>query len=194
MKVTKKGVSTVCAPKTYALVPFLFAFLTLPLCANATTIDFYTDGTIQSGDNYDQVNIWDTAMVNMTGGDVTRWISVFDASTLLLSGGSIQDLQLSYSGIAVLTGGNITGTLSTAGTSVVHIYGKNFNFTPNYSNGPGWITGDWADGSSFSIYYRNYEPFPGTHLFLHEIPEPCTLGLVSLGVFILRRNIKIFRK
>jgi hypothetical protein len=51
MKVAKKGVSTVCALKTYALVPFLFAFLAFPLCVNATTIDFYTDGTIQSGDN-----------------------------------------------------------------------------------------------------------------------------------------------
>jgi hypothetical protein len=203
----------------WKLLKFVFAVLfLLPVCANATPIDvnIYGNTTISSGD-YGAVNIYDTppdqTTVIMTGGtaesiwaynssifnimqngNVPWVVSAQDTSTILISGGSISSVQLVDSSIAHISGGSITGSLTTVGAATVHIYGKNFNFTLRYSNGPGWITGNWSDGSSFSIYYRNYEPFPGTHLFLHEIPEPCTLGLVGLGFFILRRNIKTFRK
>ncbi|OHB53185.1 MAG: hypothetical protein A2Y12_06785 [Planctomycetes bacterium GWF2_42_9] len=206
MKVGRRRLSHV----SHWLPAILITFLTL--CANATTIDFYTDGIIQSGDCYDQVNVWNTAAINMTGGiaqsvwtydsstfnvqngSVSLVVSLQNTSIVTILGGEIASLQLLDNSIAYLYGGNITETLATAGMATVHIYGKNFNFIPKYSNGPGWITGNWSDGSFFSIYYRNYEPFPGTHLFLHEIPEPCTLGLVSLGFFTMRRNIKTFRK
>jgi hypothetical protein len=182
--------------------------------ANAIPIDvnIYNSTTIDSGE-YGTVNIYDTppdqTIVTMTGGsaewilsydssvfdfqngDISMALSVHNDSNALMSGGSILDFELFDSSVAHISGGNITGHLATFGTSIAHIYGQNFSFTPQFSNGPGWITGNWTDNTPFSIYYRNYEPFPGTHLFLHEIPEPCTISLFGIGCLILRRRAKI---
>ena len=181
--------------------------------AQATNIDFNSVnpvGTIQAGDNYDQVTLHDSAVVTMTGGsaytvwsydsstfqmqsgNVTGWIGVSNSSSVTLSGGLLKDLELRDSGIATILGGNITGSLGIFGTAAVaHIYGKNFGATPN---GAGWlITGDWADNSPFTIFYRAplYAPPPsssGPYVFLHTIPEPATLFLFGFGMIFARRK------
>lgn len=184
--------------------------------ATPIDINIYSSTTIDSGE-YGIVNIYDTfpdqTIVTMTGGSIYSvwtynssifqlqggnvdrvinflpgYISAHNTSNIIMSGGTVGGLELFDSSVAHISGGDISGHLATFQTSAAHIYGKNFNFTPNGSGGPGWITGNWADDTPFSIYYRNYEPFPGTHLFLHEIPEPCMLGLFGIGSLILRKG------
>ncbi|PKL42467.1 MAG: hypothetical protein CVV39_08885 [Planctomycetes bacterium HGW-Planctomycetes-1] len=197
-------------------VSIVLAFLFWVSCANATPIDvnIYSDTTISSGE-YGTVNIYDTppdqttvtmtggtaesvwaynsSIFNMQNGNVSFVVSVFDNSTAVISGGSIQYLQLSYSGVASLSGGSINGSLSTGGMATVHFYGKNFNCIPHA--GGGWlITGNWDDAisSPFTVWYRaGYsEPIPGSFdspITLHIVPEPITLSFLLIGILGIRK-------
>ena len=192
------------------LLKFVFAILLLPVCSNATTIDFndHDIGTIQASDNYDQVTLHDFAIVNMLGGnvysvfsynsstfnmqngDISGWITLRDTSNLTTSGGFVEALEVYDSAVASMSGGNIT-RLATGplGTGVVHIYGKNFEL--NF--GGGWlIEGNWADETPFAIHYRSDSstPMPGSpnsNIFLHTIPEPMTMAFLLIGISSIRK-------
>jgi hypothetical protein len=189
-------------------ISILLAILLLPVWSYA--IDFYNDGWITDGNNFDTVNVWNTGTINMIGGkvrslgvfesstfnlqsgDISGFITILDTGNLTISGGFVGDLQLYNSAVASISGGSITGELTIYNDAIIHIYGQDFVFVPFGGHGPnGWITGRWADNSQFSIYYRNLnEQFPGSHLVLHIIPEPCTLGLIGFGLFFMRRAVK----
>jgi len=183
MKVAKKGVSTVCALKTYALVPFLFAFLFLPLCVNATTVDFYTDGTIQSGDNYSKIKIYNDITVEMHGGYVGE-VTGQSTSIFNMYGGAVGSIITT--GSANLYNGVID---TVVGFGKVNIYGYDFVWTLGETLPQrGVLTGKWENGTSFSINMRDVLP-TDTHVVLHVIPEPTTIILFSLtGLFIVKRN------
>jgi hypothetical protein len=196
------------------LLGAIFAFLFLPLCANATNIDFNSvnpTGTIQTGDNYNFVTLHDSAIVAMTGGDaqavwsydsstfqmqsgtVSGGIYVWNSSNLTMSGGLIQTLEL-HGGVAHISGGNISG--GSLGifdsTSMVHIYGKYFDFNFHIN---GWsITGNWTDNSQFEIFYRGGSPSlppgsAGSQIVLHTIPEPMIALLLGLGTMMARKKL-----
>jgi hypothetical protein len=87
----------------YWLPAILFTFL--PLCVNATTIDFYTDGTIQSGDYYNFVTLHDFATVTMTGG-IVNGVRAFDTSVFNFQSGTIGTVFQFYgSSTANISGG-----------------------------------------------------------------------------------------
>lgn len=75
------------------LTKTIFAILIFTNCVFALpNKDFYSDGNIVSGEQWTNVNIYDTppnhTMINMTGGNVIE-ITCYDASTLNMSGGRI---------------------------------------------------------------------------------------------------------
>jgi hypothetical protein len=197
----------------------VFTMLGVLLCtgglAQATNIDFNSVnpiGTVQTGDDYEQITLHDSALVNMTGGSVESvWsydfstfqmqggnvpfvISVHNASNITISGGSVADLELFDSGVVSISGGNITGHLGTWDTATVHIYAKSFNVS---SNPNGWlIAGNWDDtaNSPFAILYRGMSTLPpgspGSPVILH-IPEPATFVLFGIGLWgLVRRSFK----
>jgi hypothetical protein len=197
-------------------VLILFAFLFLPLCANATVVDFndHQVGTIQTGNNYDQVTLHDSANVTMTGGNaesiwtydsssfdiqngsISLVISAQNTSIITISGGSVGSLQLTGHSIAYISGGDIIGSLGIMeNTAITHIYATNFNVAPkNGYPSNGWlITGNWDDVSNtpFTIWSRNNVlPMPGTvgsQVILHIVPEPITLSFLLLGLMGLRK-------
>jgi hypothetical protein len=157
------------------LFAILFAF---PICANATiTKDFYTDGSVVDGNYFDVINVWNSATVNMSGGQVSTFCT-YQTSTLDLSEGLINDLIVCNSSNVNLTGGQIGYYLGAFDSSVVNIYGKGFYYTSQYLNGY------WADNSSFSIWLRG--PGTASHVVLHEIPEPATSLLFGFGLFLIK--------
>jgi hypothetical protein len=177
----------------------------------AAIIDFNSVnplGTIQVGDNYDQVTLHDSAIATMTGGtaesvwsydssafqmqsgNISMVISVHNASTVTISGGSVGDLELFNSGVATISGGNITGHLGIWNMGIVNIYGKNFNYTHDPYNSGWLITGNWVDESPFTIFYRMYEPFPNSHVVFHEIPEPATMLLLGFGMMLAGKKLR----
>ncbi len=106
----------------YWLPAILFTFL--PLCVNATTIDFYTDGTIQSGDYYNFVTLHDFATVTMTGG-IVNGVRAFDTSVFNFQSGTIGTVFQFYgSSTANISGGAINGgVISMYDNSVLNISG-----------------------------------------------------------------------
>ncbi|MHC4085695.1 MAG: PEP-CTERM sorting domain-containing protein [Planctomycetota bacterium] len=95
------------------IITILAAVMFLPVSqVQAIDVDFYSDATIQDGDLYDMVRLYDTppdqTTVDMTGGSVHNLWS-YDSSIINITGGEIRTL--------------ITFNTSTANISGVSIYG-----------------------------------------------------------------------
>ena len=181
------------------LLTIIFAILLLPICANATVVDvnFYSDATIEDGDVYGTVNIYDTppdqTTVTMTGGIVESEINLYDTSVLNISGGylsgSMTFINLNGANSLNLSGGDFSSTwIYSENSCVISFYGQNLTLTPYYSTHT-LIEGYWEDGTLFSIVLGRTD-HTSDKIVLHEIPEPCTFGLIGLGVFIMRRKAK----
>jgi len=195
--------------KKLSRVLSLFAFLfLLPLCANATTVDFYTDGTITDGDSYTTVNIWDTATVDMTGGNVSA-CNINNFASLISDNGSIGIIACCDNSTADILGGSfdvaylaedskmcIYGGIWSNGTDIdiymydnseLHIFGYDLEHTDQYilhGRTLDAITGYWENGQEFTIILSG----PAVdNYFLHEIPEPSTMSLLSLCAFFIKK-------
>lgn len=101
----------------------------LPVCAEATGVDFYSDWTIQTGDYYgypscDYIALHDSATVTMTGGNISARFAAYDTSTFKVQGGLVSSSLLFYdSSVANITGGTINGGLNMYNNSVLNISG-----------------------------------------------------------------------
>jgi len=160
--------------------PVLFL---LPLCANATTTkDFDANGTIQTGDSYDKIKIYNGITVGMYDGyvgEVTGQLT----STFNMYGGSVGSILIT--GCANIYGGNIN---TIVGFGEVNIYGYDFVWTlGEIIPQRGVLTGKWEDGTLFSINMRDILPMD-TYVVLHEIPEPTTFLVLGLGYFLIKRR------
>jgi hypothetical protein len=58
-----------------------------------TIVDFYDDAVIQDGDEYEIVNVWNTATVNMEGGQVVQ-LNGSDSSTINFYGGAVESISI----------------------------------------------------------------------------------------------------
>ncbi len=160
-----------------------------------------TDGSeiIQEGDEYSKVSIYNSAMVEMSGG-VVSGIDAYNSSTLTLRGGSVgaRGLYTYNSSVVNIHGwtdglkvvandsstvnlfqGNTNGSVNPYGSSTVHIYGTDFDFSVNISSGT--LTGKWADETDFSLFFRGETELP-SQVILHQVPEPTTLILLLSGI------------
>jgi hypothetical protein len=168
--------------------------------------DFYFDGAITVGESFGTVNIWNTSLVTMNGGYVNilyghnsgtlhfsdgevSGVTGFDTFTTYMSGGTAMGLEFGGSSTLYLSGGSVTGYVAARDQAVVHIFGKDFDFTPTGVGQSGWLSGMWGDNSSFDIYLRQFTPpFPGSGIVLHTVPEPCTLALCAFSFLLVRRG------
>ncbi len=169
----------------------LLAFF-LPSACLADSIDFYTDGVIQDGNAYNVVRLFDDATVNMTGGVIMTYLELFNTSTFNAYGGSmggassIRLFDSSVVNLRKLEVGEAYGWPTTiielageGGTQQINFYGYGFYYD-NYG-----LNGYWSDGSKFIFGIRDAET--QSALVFHEVPEPATLLLISLGGLLLRK-------
>jgi len=176
----------------YRLSSVLFAFLfLLPLYAKAmTVVNLYSD-TIVNEDNYNSPDfrlvIYDEAKVDMVGGRV-EMVTANSSSIFNLYDGTVGVINALGSSTINLYGGTLdSGFQSWESTSTINIYGSNFSTT--IENGYIYLSGTWADGTDFSFYFYRSLEIP-ENVILHVVPEPCTLVLMSFGLFIMRRTAK----
>jgi len=168
----------------------------------AVDIDFYSDDTIENGDVYDIVRVYDTppdyTTLDMLGGSVGSF-RTYDSSTAnIYSGELLIDPQSYNSSTINIYGGTIvcesivawdSSTLNIyAGTlyvdnspyfsqsSTVNIYGYSFNYDGFQ------LTGFLSDDSSFTI--RELSQAEYEHITL--IPEPSSLLLLVFGSLVMR--------
>ncbi|RLI51103.1 MAG: hypothetical protein DRP09_19545, partial [Candidatus Thorarchaeota archaeon] len=167
----------------------------------ATDIDFYDDGIIQEGDGYDNVNVHNVAIVDMTGGVVSDFFTndsstanltdgeiwrfyCRDTSTFNMFGGIIhQSFGVSGNGIANLHAGSIGQGLSAIESSEINVYGYDFSLIPSGSNY--FLSGFWGNDDPFTLYLRGPETYP--RVVLHEIPEPHSFAFLFLGSSLIIR-------
>ena len=164
--------------------------LFMPVLCQATTIEFYTDGTIEDGDIYTGVDVYDNAVVDMTGGLIEACLWLWDTSTVNIYGGMLGDYgDIILSDFSSLHLHHLDVTewhrIWTEGDNAkIHVYGYGFEYVQYYSN---WLlSGYWADESMFTLYLRG--PFTRPNTVLHVIPEPATFLLVGLGGLVLRKK------
>ncbi len=98
-----------------ARIASIFVLATLLFSAplvQAIDVDFYSDATIQDGDLYDLVRLYDTppdqTTVDMTGGSVHN-LRPYDSSIINITGGEIQTLDAFNSSTANISGVSIYG-------------------------------------------------------------------------------------
>ena len=166
----------------------------------AVDVDFYTDGVIESGDNYEVVNVWNDALVDMSGGylarlrthdfstmniydgNVHQGISSLHSSTVNIYGGilTLDYLDILYSSVLNVYGGDliIGNSPGFSESSTVNIYGYGFNYGLNR------LTGFLSDGSPFIFNELPFDKY--SHMNL--IPEPASVVLLSSGIIFLRKR------
>lgn len=169
----------------------------------AVNVDFYTDGTIESGDDYYIANSYNDAQVEMTGGEVSGF-NAYDSSVLNLQDGIIHFLYADDTSCLNIYGGEILGTLGANGSATLNLYGGTITVVSGLSawesatvniygygfelTGEGnnlYLSGFWLDGTPFNdIWLRG----PGTYDHVNLIPEPATLLLLAFGSVMINRR------
>jgi len=165
--------------------------------------------SVQENDSYSNTLVYNSATVDMTGGDILS-LDLLNSSTADISGGSITqglyvwnnstvnmtdgtigwNLDASDSSTINLYGGEITDWLYATDDSVVNIYGYGFNYD---SDAGGWnggqLTGFWLDDTPFTIdLLDNIEVDSTYYDHVNLVPEPCSLILIGFGGLLLRRR------
>jgi hypothetical protein len=167
-----------------AIITILLIILPSICLAEYPPINFYTDGIIQDGNAFSVVRTFDNAIVDMTGGLIETRLELHETSIFNVCGGSLSE----WSDIAVLDYAtlnfyNLQTTPSRIWTegnnATINVYGKNFLYEQHSSDW--WLRGNWANGEEFILNFRG--PYTHDYVNLHEIPEPCTLAFLLLGVF-----------
>jgi len=172
----------------------------------AIDVDFYSDATIEDGDVYTNVFVYDTppdtttvdmfggtvrvfhtyysATVNIHGGELTTQVGMWEASTMNIYGGSVMLDSCLFTDSSTLNiyGGDVRmGSPYAEDSSTINIYGYDFSEFPAFS-----LTGFLSEGSPFEFIELTYAQ---SHINLIVIPEPTTLFLLVIGCFLLRKRI-----
>ena len=144
-------------------------------------------------DVYSYGEFWthgDSSLV-MNGGEV-HWISTFGNSSVVLSEGLLEGLFSEDQSSVEIRGGSITTRLVAYESSVIDIYGYDFDYN---SLGGQWnegqLKGYWENGVPFSIDLLNWKRENGItydHINLHIVPEPSILVLLAVGGLFLRHR------
>ena len=170
----------------------------------AIDVDFYSDATIEDGDVYSIVRVYDTqpdtttldmyggsigelrtydsSIVNIYGGELWWAINSYKSSTINIYAGRV---SLEFIGVRDTSTVNIYGGNLSSGnapyfsdSSTVNIYGYGFDYD-------GWtLTGFLQDGSPFIFTELTDLNYPHINL----IPEPSSILLFALGTVFLRKR------
>jgi hypothetical protein len=112
--------------KRLLLVTFLICLLVGQYARAAENKDFYSIGTIITGQTWYNVGIYDTTpahtTVTMTGG-LVHSLSAYDSSSLIMSGGHIDFLDASANSTLTLSATATVGTTHILGSGVFNMIG-----------------------------------------------------------------------
>jgi hypothetical protein len=147
--------------------------------ATCVDVDFYSDATIDNGDVYDNVFVYDTppdqTTVDMWGGTIGAALP-HDSSTFNMYGGQIHaGMGLSDWSTVNIYDGTLQGTFWVMDSAWLNIYGGDVSL-----NSP------MLSESSTSITEMTGDDY--SHMNLVVIPEPSSLALLALGALLAKRR------
>ena len=110
-----------------------------------------------------------------------------DSSTMNFYGGEMGGFRIYDDAKAVFSGGSINYISSYQFSDMT----KHITFicdVASVEHVGNLLTGDWLDGTSFSITLQDQSGYDSVFSNINFIPEPMTFALLSIGVLALRRN------
>ena len=148
--------------------------------------------------DYSQATIIGTSTLEQGYGGIWE-INQGGYSILTFEGGEAHEIVISSYATAVLSGGRIDNIYSQQFAWIIQ--GEPSEWLPNphitfvcdvdsvfHDTGTNILTGDWLDGSSFSIQVVDIDGYSPAIENIIFIPEPATLILLALGFTIIRRR------
>jgi len=129
---------------------------------------------------------WDTTTVNVSSNADISILRSRGSSVSEVTGGIIDILSASEFGTVNIYNANITDYLAAGNDGTINIFGYDL---VKLSTGGGYeeglVNGFWMDDTPFSIDLNGSETY--SRVILHEIPEPTTLFLFTIGSLFLRK-------
>jgi len=119
-------------------------------------------------------------------------IQLIDNSCLMMSGGQVHMIDIGNNATTFISGGMIQQIRSSQNAWIYA--GDPPSFIPNphitiecldhsYDTNTKLLTGNWLDGTAFSIYLIDVPNYSPAIENIQFIPEPATLSLLALGAF-----------
>jgi hypothetical protein len=137
-----------------------------------------------------------TSEITMRGGTISNDFYAFDPENL--DGDGItrfpyeNNISLNDTSRMIMSGGIVEGHINIAPGAQMDLYGYDFQYTEErrWQNLGEQVThvrllGNWQNDQPVDLYFVNNS---FDRVFLHEIPEPATLLLLSLGGLLIRQN------
>ena len=147
--------------------------------------------TVSGGECY-SIIAHDLSTLNVSDGSV-NYLAAQDSSMVDIVGGDVFGLYARNSSTVSIRSGNITYWLKAYDSSIVDIYGYNLSaYDTGGRWGDGFVTGNWDDGTPFTIDLVNDTSITYSHINLVPEPTSTTLVLLGLGVVTLRRKHRLF--
>ena len=138
-----------------------------------------------SGGTRNGAEAYNYATLNFFGTAIASYISAYDLGTVNMTGGTVDAVGVSQSGIANIYAGDVIDRLWATESGVINIYGHDLfktDFGGTY--GYGQVYGYLTDDTYIDVDLSNSDAY--SHINL--IPEPTTFALFGIGSLILLRK------
>ena len=181
ISVTYAGYDRVIGPGEYELLP----------------IEWQSGLLLVNGGGADEIGVLNSAQIEVQSSSIPingnwytggiQYLDLYSTSHLDYFDGVTRQLTLRGNATAYFEGGRIdyirSYQLSNQSKHITMVCDvESVDHTGNL------LTGNWLDGSSFSITLQNVSGYDTVYSNIHFIPEPATLLLFGLGGLLLRRR------
>lgn len=145
--------------------------------------------TIENGDTFDRVTIYNSAIVDMTGGEVNI-LRPYSNASLNVSGGHVGILYVNGTSTVNLTNGLIDSI--TVGQNISDDLSIIFDcdlssIIRTYDQGKlAGLEGNWSNGTAFDIEIQNQNAQHPTGDYIQIIPEPISIVFLGFGGLLIR--------
>jgi len=174
----------------------MFGGTTEALAYNQSTINV-VGGTIYTLLSYDFSNVnvfggqvngitaYDTSTINVLDNANLFALFALDSGVINMSGGLTRRIAVGEFGTVNLLGGLVSEELWAGDSGIINVYGYNLSKFPTGGHyGFGFVSGEWADRTAFSINLSGVDTY--SRVILYQVPEPATVLLIAIGSIILR--------
>ena len=153
-----------------------------------------SDSLLITGSGTERIDAFDESYIEVQGTDPLQQhvggiydLNLNDFSTMNYYGGETNLFDIRGDGIATFSGGRIDYIRSFQDSDLT----KHITFIADLDSidlTGNLLTGDWLDGSGFSVTLLDQTGYDSVYSNINFVPEPATVLLFGLGGLLLRRR------